>query len=115
MPADSKPLPNGKEGFPPGHFYSTAKPTDPHQVTVGPDGWTPPTYYVHGYVAKFKAPVGVLTTVHVRHYDAATHAIAREEAVELDGPTEIPRPAGSYVSVKGAVGALVDVDKDFGG
>ncbi|MFL1464152.1 hypothetical protein ACI6QG_18215 [Roseococcus sp. DSY-14] len=109
-----KPLPNGKEGFPPGHHYSTARPDEPHQVTVGPDGWTPPTYYVHGYVAKFKVTVGRTETVTVRHYDPQTHALVREEEVELDGPTDIERPAGSYVSVKGAVGASVDVDKDFG-
>lgn len=117
MPDAPKPLPNGKEGFPPGHFYNDRKPGTPQRVTVRSDAWTPPTYYVHGYVSGFDPEVGVTTPVLIRHYDPTTHAVVREERVELDGPRQFPRPAGTYISVKteGDSAVTVDADKDFGG
>lgn len=114
--SSGKELPNGKTGFPPGHYYNPNKPGPRQDVTVkagGDDAWTPPTYYVHEYKARFKLRAGQTATIMVRTYDPQTHAIVAEEAVDVTGATPLVREAGTYISVKSAMAFDIDADKDF--
>jgi hypothetical protein len=114
--ADGKTLPNGKTGFPPGHYYNPNKPSAAQNTKLkagGDDAWTPPTYYVYPYKAHFRLAAGQRATIMTRLYDPQTHRVVSETPETVTSATPLVRPAGSYISVKSAMAFDIDADKDF--
>lgn len=81
--------------------------------------WTPPTYYVFGYVAAFNRVVqnGQPITFSERHFDWQTGNFLYEVVCTLQSDAAlIYRPAATYISISPGAGDLVfDADKDFDG
>ena len=103
-----------------GHYYY------PHKIPpsrfplpsgTGPKSWTPPTYYVYGYKAKFTGgPGNADVTIAERHFDPDSHVQIAEKhnvAKHSEGYVIVREP-GTYISVQNTSGFPVEGDKDFG-
>lgn len=81
--------------------------------------WTPPHYYVYGYVASFKkrtaSPRNII--VRERHFNWANGNFIHEVVRTFQyNQASIYRHAGTYISITSASGTLIiDADKDFDG
>ena len=107
-----------------GHYYY------PHKIPpsrfplpsgTGPKSWTPPTYYVYGYKAKFTgAPGNADVTIAERHFHPDSHVQIDEKfnvaiySADSSKSYVIVREPGTYISVQSTSGFPVDGDKDFG-
>lgn len=94
-----------------GHFYDSRQ--NNKALQLGGTA-TPPTYYVHGYVATFKI-LGGPRKVTETHFDALTGAVTRTVEMTLHRTTEIYRPPGTYISAVNPDGDVsqISADKDF--
>jgi hypothetical protein len=85
--------------------------------TVQADGWTRPAYYAIPYEAKFSVPAYGAVVIDERHYDVNSgNFTPRQTTVPYTDPI-VPRPAGTYISVKNHDhgNTMVEADKDSDG
>jgi hypothetical protein len=96
-------------GRPPGRGY--IGPQDPLPGKPDISGWTPPTYYTRGYLARFGGFAFDLDKpliIEERHYDPVTHALIDTVPLVLHSPDVIKRPPGTYISIRFAQQNAVD-------